>query len=77
MPTAMQIELGFPGDQRVNAAVTNRQRKDPTMTTTNHTPIRARFARKPYSLDEVLHNALKILERNHNVQITDPEFEVW
>lgn len=26
------------------------------MTTTHHTPIRARFARKPYSLDEVLHN---------------------
>ena len=26
------------------------------MTTTNDTPIRARFARKPYSLDEVLHN---------------------
>ena len=52
----MQIELGLPGEQRVNAAVTHRQRKDPTMTTTNHTPIRARFARKPYSLDEVLHN---------------------
>lgn len=26
------------------------------MTTTNHTPIRARFARKPYNLQEVLHN---------------------
>ena len=53
----MQIELGFKGDKRVNAVVTNSQRKTPTMTTTNHTPIRARFARKPYSLDEVLHNA--------------------
>ena len=26
------------------------------MTTTNHAPIRARFARKPCDLDEVLHN---------------------
>lgn len=26
------------------------------MTTSNHTPIRARFARKPCDLDEVLHN---------------------
>ena len=56
MPSTMQIELGFSGDKRMNAAVTHRQRKDPTMTTTNHTPIRARFARKPYSLEEVLHN---------------------
>jgi len=52
----MQIELGLPGEQRVNAAVTHRHRKDATMTTTNHTPIRARFARKPYNLQEVLHN---------------------
>jgi hypothetical protein len=56
MPTTMQIELGLPGEQRVNAAVTHRHRKDATMTTTNHTPIRARFARKPYNLQEVLHN---------------------
>ena len=56
MPTTMQIELGLPGEQRVNAAVTHRHRKDATMTTTNHTPIRARFARKPCDLDEVLHN---------------------
>lgn len=56
MPIAMQIELGFGGDQRVNAVVTHIHRKDATMTTANHTPIRARFARKPCDLDEVLHN---------------------
>ena len=56
MPIAMQIELGFGGDQRVNAVVTHIHRKDATMTTANHTPIRARFARKPCDLDDVLHN---------------------
>lgn len=82
MPSTMQIELGFPGDKRVNAAVTNRQRKDPTMTTTNHTPIRARFARKPCSLDEVLHNAdpsapLEPIEIELHKELTEAEYDAF
>lgn len=78
----MQIELGFPGNQRVNAVVTNSQRKTPTMTTTNHTPIRARFARKPYSLDEVLHNAdpsapLEPIEIELHKELTEAEYDAF
>jgi hypothetical protein len=78
----MQIELGFPGNQRVNAVVTNRQRKDPTMTTTNHTPIRARFARKPYSLDEVLHNTdpsapFEPIEIAWRKELTEAEYDAF
>ncbi len=78
----MQIELGFPGNQRVNAVVTNSQRKTPTMTTTNHTPIRTRFARKPYSLDEVLHNAdpsapLEPIEIELHKELTEAEYDAF
>ena len=78
----MQIELGFHGNQRVNAVVTNSQRKTPTMTTTNHTPIRARFARKPYSLDEVLHNAdpsapLEPIEIELHKELTEAEYDAF
>ena len=78
----MQIELGFKGDKRVNAVVTNSQRKPPTMTTTNHTPIRARFARKPYSLDEVLHNAdpsapLEPIEIELHKELTEAEYDAF
>lgn len=85
----MQIELGFLGNQRVNGAVTNRQPKDATMTTTSHTPnnkpIRARFARfarKPYSLDEVLHNAdpsapLEPIEIELHKELTEAEYDAF
>ena len=78
----MQIELGFPGNQRVNAVVTNSQRKTPTMTTTNHTPIRARFARKPYSLDEVLHNTdpsapFEPIEIAWRKELTEAEYDAF
>jgi hypothetical protein len=82
----MQIELGFPGDQRVNAAVTHRQPKDATMTTTSHTPnnkpIRARFARKPCDLDEVLHNAdpsapLEPIEIELHKELTEAEYDAF
>jgi hypothetical protein len=82
MPATMQIELGFCGNQRVNAVVTNSQRKTPTMTTTNHTPIRARFARKPYSLDEVLHNSdpsapLEPIEIAWRKELTEAEYDAF
>ncbi len=78
----MRIELGLPGNQRVNAVVTNSQQKAPTMTTTNHTPIRARFARKPYSLDEVLHNAdpsapLEPIEIELHKELTEAEYDAF
>lgn len=86
MPTTMQIELGFPGDKRVNAVVTTLHRKDATMTTAsqtpNHTPIRARFARKPYSLDEVLHNSdpsapLEPIEIAWRKELTEAEYDAF
>ena len=82
MPIAMQIELGFGGDQRVNAVVTHIHRKDATMTTANHTPIRARFARKPCSLDEVLHNAdpsapLEPIEIELHKELTEAEYDAF
>ena len=86
MPTTMQIELGFCGNKRVNAVVTTLQRKDATMTTAsqtpNHTPIRARFARKPYSLDEVLHNAdpsapLEPIEIELHKELTEAEYDAF
>mgnify|MGYP002735303252 CR=1 FL=1 len=86
MPTTMQIELGFWGNQRVNAGVTNLHRKDATMTTAsqtpNHTPIRARFTRKPYSLDEVLHNAdprapLEPIEIAWRKELTEAEYDAF
>lgn len=82
MPSTMQIELGFPGNQRVNAVVTHIHRKDATMTTANHTPIRARFARKPYSLDEVLHNAdpsapLEPIEIELHKELTEAEYDAF
>lgn len=82
MPSTMQIELGFSGDKRMNAAVTHRQRKDPTMTTTNHTPIRARFARKPYSLEEVLHNTdpsapFEPIEIAWRKELTEAEYDAF
>ena len=74
----MQIELGLPGDQRVNAAVTHRQRKDAT----HHTLIRARFARKPCDLDEVLHNAdpsapLEPIEIELHKELTEAEYDAF
>ena len=52
------------------------------MTTTNHTPIRARFARKPYSLDEVLHNAdpsapLEPIEIELHKELTEAEYDAF
>ena len=78
----MRIELGLPGNQRVNAVVTNSQRKTPTMTTTNHTPIRARFARKPYSLDEVLHKTdpsapFEPIEIELHKELTEAEYDAF
>ncbi len=86
MPTTMQIELGFWGNQRVNAGVTTLYRKDNPMTTAsqtpNHTPIRARFARKPYSLDEVLHNSdpsapLEPIEIAWRKELTEAEYDAF
>ena len=48
----IQKLLGFLIEQRVHADVTTINRPETTMTTT----VRARFTRKPCSLDEVLHN---------------------
>jgi len=82
----MQSELGFCGNQRVNAVVTTLNRKDVTMTTAsqtpNHTPIRARFARKPYSLDEVLHNSnpsapLEPIEIAWRKELTEAEYDAF
>lgn len=78
----MEIELGFPGNQRVNAVVTNSQPKTPAMTTTNHTPIRARFARKPYSLEEVLHNTdpsapFEPIEIELHKELTEAEYDAF
>ena len=56
------------------------------MTTTSHTPnnqpIRARFARKPYSLDEVLHNAdpsapLEPIEIELHKELTEAEYDAF
>lgn len=82
MHNAMKIELGFIGDKRINAAVTNRQPEDATMTTSNHTSILARFARKPYSLDEVLHNAdpstaLEPIEIELHKELTEAEYDAF
>ncbi len=49
----IQKALGFLIEQRVHADVTSIKRTETNMTTT----IRARFTRKPCSLDEVLHNS--------------------
>ena len=52
------------------------------MTTTNHTPIRARFARKPYSLDEVLHKtdpsaALEPIDIAWRKALTEAEYDAF
>ena len=52
------------------------------MTTTNHAPIRARFARKPCDLDEVLHNAdpsapVEPIEIAWHKELTEAEYDAF
>lgn len=86
MPTTMPIALGFSAKKRVNAAVTTLHRKDATMTTASHTPnptpMRARFARKPYSLDEVLYNSdpsapLEPIEIERRRVLSEAEYDAF
>ena len=52
------------------------------MTTANHTPIRARFARKPCDLDEVLHNTdpsavLETIDIAWRKALTEAEYDAF
>ena len=52
------------------------------MTTASQTPIRTRFARKPYSLDEVLHNSdpsvpLEPIEIAWRKELTEAEYDAF
>lgn len=52
------------------------------MTTTNHTPIRARFARKPCDLDEVLYNTdpsapFEPIEIAWRKELTEAEYDAF